>query len=133
MEYCLGIDYGAKKIGLALADRETKIAHALEEVERRIFLGRLKELKREFSLQAIIVGANLAYDKNIQETNLGFEKFKKNIQKEFPGREVIEQEEFFSTQLAQKNLLEAKKKRVNKQDNSEAARLILQSWLDKSE
>jgi putative Holliday junction resolvase len=130
-EYYIGVDYGARKVGLALADKETRIAHTLKEVDRRSFPSKLKELRGEFLLKKIILGANLTYKKNIQKVDLGLEEFKQDIQKELPEMEIIEQEEFFTTSLAQKNLVAAGKKKIAKQDNSEAARIILQSWLDK--
>jgi RNase H-fold protein (predicted Holliday junction resolvase) len=35
--------------------------------------------------------------------------------------------------MAQKNIKEFREKNITKQDNAEAARIILQSWLDRNE
>jgi len=45
--------------------------------------------------------------------------------------EVEYQNEMFTTKIAQANLMEKGIKSIKKYDDMEAARIILQSWLDK--
>jgi len=53
------------------------------------------------------------------------------MQKEL-GVQVKYQEEMFSTKMAQDSLKEKGAKKIKELDNQEAARIILQSWLDKN-
>lgn len=61
----LALDYGRKKIGLALADSEARIAaphDTLERVNRNEDMRRLREFVREHNVQQIVVGLPLRLD-----------------------------------------------------------------------
>jgi putative Holliday junction resolvase len=61
----LALDYGRKKIGLALADSQARIAaphDTLERVNRNEDMRRLREFVREHNVQQIIVGLPLRLD-----------------------------------------------------------------------
>jgi len=47
------------------------------------------------------------------------------------GIEVQYQNEMFTTKMAQQNLIEKGVKGIKRYDDQEAARIILQDWLDK--
>jgi len=64
-ERILAVDYGRKKMGLALADAEARIAepHAtLERVNRNEDMKRLRELVRDHGVKQIVVGLPLRLD-----------------------------------------------------------------------
>lgn len=138
--YYLGIDWGLNRTGLAIADDELQIATALGEVETVGLIERIKELQLEYNFREFIFGGlkfgdifNSA-DENIKnqlksDQQVGKEKCLKDLKK--LGIEITIAEEMFSTKMAQQNLLEGEKKKVSKQDNGEAAKIILQGWLDK--
>jgi len=61
----LAIDYGRKKMGLALADSEARIAEphsTLQRINRNEDLRRLREFAREHHVKQIIVGLPLRLD-----------------------------------------------------------------------
>lgn len=61
----LALDYGRKKIGLALADSEARIAEpqdTLERVNRNEDMRRLRELVRDHGVRQIVVGLPLRLD-----------------------------------------------------------------------
>ncbi|MGB7846695.1 MAG: Holliday junction resolvase RuvX [Candidatus Acidiferrum sp.] len=61
----LALDYGRKKIGLALADSEARIAEphdTLERVNRNEDMRRLREFARDHDVKQIIVGLPLRLD-----------------------------------------------------------------------
>jgi RNase H-fold protein (predicted Holliday junction resolvase) len=60
------------------------------------------------------------------------EKLGKLIQKLFSVN-VVYQNEMFTTKIAQARLIERGEKKVSKRDDAEAARIILQEWLDINE
>lgn len=126
VRYYLGIDWGAKKTGLAIADNETKIATGFVEVESEKLLRRIKRLNEEYNFSQVIIGraSHQAFreEKNIEVLARDLVKL---------GFTVELEEEFFSTKLAQQNLAQTQKKGISKIDNIEAARIILQSWMDK--
>jgi putative pre-16S rRNA nuclease len=61
----LALDYGRKKIGLALADSEARIAEphdTLERINRNEDMRRLREFARDHHVKQIIVGLPLRLD-----------------------------------------------------------------------
>lgn len=61
----LALDYGRRKIGLALADSEARIAEpftTLERINRNEDMRRLRELARDHHVRQIIVGLPLRLD-----------------------------------------------------------------------
>ena len=125
----LGIDFGKSKIGLAIADEETRIAFTFDVLKNdNEFWKNLKEICQSENVTKIIVGkTSHAIDKESSDEK---EEFGAKVFKE-TGVEVEFQEEMFTTKIAQQNLIEKGGREISKMDDSEAARIILQSWLDK--
>jgi putative holliday junction resolvase len=126
----LGIDYGESKVGLAMADNETKIAfvYATLKNDKDFLLSLLKIIEKE-NIGKVIIGIP-AYI-NRKEVEYAGEKLGEIIRKALPGMEIEYQNEMFTTKMAQDNLMEKGVRGVKKHDDEEAARIILQSWLDK--
>lgn len=125
MTHYLALDWGGKKIGVALADSETKIAFAHDIITNDDqFLDMLNRIIAEYNVADIIVGTP-QHDQFEQNKEL-IEKFIEKIERE-TEKVVLSVNEVFSTQSAQANLRAAGKKT---DDDAEAARIILQNWLD---
>ncbi len=117
----LGIDFGKTKIGLAVADSETRIAFGYEMLKNDKKLPeKIVEIIKKEGISKIIIG--FAGTKS-QELATLLERETK-LPTEF-------QNEIFSTQQAERNLKEKGAKKIKRLDDQEAARIILQSWLDK--
>lgn len=127
----LGLDWGLKKIGVALAQSETALATPLltlavknwEEV-----MARLAVLIKEEGVDALVVGqpVDLA---GAGKASKEFERFLERLKQ--LGRPVYLEDERMSTHQAQS----AKKSldlRPGKADDAESAAIILQSYLDRS-
>ena len=124
----LGIDWGESKIGLALADGETKMAFAYGALKNdKNIINNICDIIKKEEITTVVMGVPVYFNKK-EETFSG-RKMAEKI-KEATGVEIIFQNEIFSTQSAQKNLIEAGSKKV-KLDDAEAARVILESYLDK--
>ncbi|MDA3815609.1 MAG: RuvX/YqgF family protein [Patescibacteria group bacterium] len=119
-KYFLGIDWGKNKTGLALADAENLIATSLREVDTKNLTEEIKKISTEYNLGEVIFG--------ISETSADVKEIEQI--KEL-GLSVVFENEDFSTLMAQRNIQEFREKKITKQDNAEAARIILQSWLDR--
>lgn len=127
-KYFLAVDYGDKKCGLAIADDETKIASSYKIIETVGLLEEIKKINEENPVKKIILG-NFKLNE-IFENKKQIEKIAHRIEKEEKIK-IGFQDEIFSTKIAQDNLKELNKKNISGQDDAEAARIILQSWLDK--
>jgi len=123
----LGLDFGEKKIGLAIADTETKIATPFKIIanDDAIFK-QLREICEQEKIARIIVGVPLGLQgiksKQYGEVLCFINKLEKEIK-----IEVEQQDENLSSRYA-KNLL--KETRAKKLDDAVAAMIILQSYLD---
>lgn len=124
----LGIDYGISRIGLAVADAETRIAFAHGTIDSKNFLESLGKIIREENVDAVVIG-------ELGNAGKGKRSFEAREIGEMIGNslrvKVFYQEEMFSTKMAENNLKEAGVKGIKRLDNQEAARIILQSWMDK--
>lgn len=129
ISHILAIDYGKSKVGLAVADSETRIAFAHKTIDNnKNFIENLKKIVKEEQIDRIIIGKLNYAGEN--KTAFEAEKIGEILKKEF-GTAIEYQEEMFSTKMAENNLKEAGAKKIKELDNQEAARIILQSWLDK--
>ena len=129
-KYYLGLDWGKSKVGMAIADDETRIASPFAEVPAENVMDEIEKINRESPLGKIILGSLdviplPSSSKNVSE----IESFKSNLERR--GFEVVYESELFSSKMAQSHLKEKLAKQSSKSDNAEAARIILQSWLDK--
>jgi putative Holliday junction resolvase len=81
----LAVDYGRARIGLAIADGETRMAKPLstmERINRNEDLRRLRELVREHSVKQIVVGLPLRLDGTRGEMAEEAERFAQRIRKQ---------------------------------------------------
>ncbi|KKU54777.1 MAG: hypothetical protein UY41_C0003G0037 [Candidatus Moranbacteria bacterium GW2011_GWE1_49_15] len=126
----LGVDFGKSKIGLAIADEETKIAFSFDMLKNDgEFWKNLREICECEKVKKIIIGTP-SYKIN-QDGAEAVKKFAERAEKETGiGTEL--EEEMFTTKMAQAGLKERGVKNVSSMDDSAAARIILQSWLDRN-
>ena len=109
----LGLDYGQKHIGVALAIGP--LAEPLTTISTNNALQLIKELIKEHHIEAIIIGT---HDASMHNT----------LKQLRPP--VYEVDETLSTQDATKVMFHTTPKRRKLKEHAVAAALILQSWLD---
>ena len=81
----LAVDYGRARIGLAIADTETRMAQplsTLERVNRNEDMRRLRELAREHAVKQIVVGLPLRLDGTRGEMAEETERFAQRLRKQ---------------------------------------------------
>ena len=127
ISHVLGVDFGSSKVGLAVADMETKIAFALITLKNNAdLMNNLVKIISEKEIGKIIVGVTkYANQEDQAKKNFGaklIEKF--NLPVEY-------QNEMFTTKMAQNNIKETGVKNIAQKDDQESAKIILQSWLDR--
>ena len=125
--YIIGIDWGNRRCGIALADTETLIATGHGESKKQDLITNVKKIAEEVIIREIIIGFSFLSENDRQ--NAKIQEIVSEL--EVSGFTVKMEEEMFSTKMAQNHLVEAQKKHISKNDNVESARIILQSWIDK--
>lgn len=129
IKHILGIDYGASDIGLALADEETKIAFAYKTLKNdKNFLQNLAQIIEKENVKTVVIGIPSYINKESVEYDA--ERLGKFIEENLKI-EVEYENEMFTTKMAQAKLIEKGVKGIKRYDDQEAARIILQEWLDK--
>lgn len=134
MSEIIALDVGMKRTGLAVAQKEQKIAFGLTTVDTRMLLKTLKERSKENQIDTFVIGL----PKKVDNTLFEIEKFISNLinqlKENFPTTKIERIDERYTSKMAQKTLLESglpKKKRQNKALLDEiSAIIILQSYLE---
>lgn len=124
----LGIDYGRKKIGLAIADGPlAEPLKILRYEDTKILREKIKKIIKELAIEKIVVGVSEGTMAD-ESHNFG-EKLKKTC-----SVPVFFQDETLSTQEAQRLSRQAgiKRKKRKEMEDAYSAALILQEYLDSS-
>ncbi len=120
MKY-LGLDYGTKRIGVAVSDEGGRMAFPLAIVEAGPeALSKVDVLIKKNKVQGVVIGESLDFKGQANPVMEDIEQFKKDIG-ELCGLPVTYEPEFLTSMQAQRS----------GGDDSSAAALILQSFLDK--
>jgi putative Holliday junction resolvase len=123
----LGIDYGVKRIGLAVADTETKIARPLATVGEV----QLEEIiKREGPFEAVVVGLPRGLDGQDTAQTLAVRRFTDDTLWRDLRIDPVFQDEAGTSAVAEDRLIESGKKYTKADIDAEAASIILQDYLD---
>lgn len=131
ISHYLGIDYGRSSVGLALADEETRMAFAYDTYKNdKDLLQKIVALAEERNIRKAIIGIPSYVNKETIESEA---KRLGSLLEKTLEIEVFYQNEMFTTKMAQANLIEKGAKGINKQDDKEAARIILQEWLNNNQ
>lgn len=136
----LGIDYGEKRIGIAISDEEKKYAFSREYLNNDANIkDRLLKIIEDEKVSRIILGypLNFKSEKTIQTHKV--EEFKTNLEQFFKNKfintEIIFFDERLTSKLAQSNLIQSglkkKKRREKGLIDSLSAQIILQDYIDK--
>lgn len=144
----LGIDYGAKRIGVALSDEKGKMAFAygvIANIGAKKVLAKIKKICAENSVGKIVLGKSLNYKGEPNPIMDKIELFKEALEKE-TGLTVVYQNETLTSAEARRPLggerkrpptlskrkSPEKEKQARGKVDASAAALILQSCLDKN-
>ncbi|MFV0483301.1 MAG: Holliday junction resolvase RuvX [Bacteroidales bacterium] len=133
----MAIDYGKMRTGLAVTDMLRISANRLETVETfRLF----KFLKSYFSTEKVdVVVVGYPYEENFtpSENAERVEKFIEKFKAEYPDKELVLQDERYTSRMAQRAIIDAGLKKSKRRDkglvDGVSATIILQSHLDSLE
>ena len=137
MQRILGIDYGAKRIGLAISDEEATLAFPKEILfnDSNVFK-KIIEIVQNENISSFVVGDSVDLNDVKNPISEKIDVFVKKLESEF-NLPVYKQKEFFTSVEArgrdgkeQNNARKTKQVQNVKIDDSAAA-LILQRYLDK--
>lgn len=130
----LAIDYGTKRTGLAVTDVLQIIPGGLTTVATHELMDYLSSYFSKESVETIVVGYPTNMDGTESENMKHIRPFVQKLKKLYPDKQVVMQDERFTSVMAQRVILEAgihKMARRNKALVDEiSATIILESYLN---
>ena len=135
----LALDYGAKRIGVALSDETNTIAFGKEVIsnDSKLF-EKIDRIVLDSGVGKIVIGYPLNLKGLKTAQTIEVEKFELQLKDFFSklGKEVdiVRYDERFTSKMAQDSMIQSGMKKKKRQDKSNldiiSASLILQSYLD---
>jgi len=124
----LGLDLGDRRIGVAVADLDTRTARPLVTLpNNRAFFNELTKLQYEYHFQTIVVGWPTHITGQTSAQTKQVKVLSKRIKKHLPEIELIFEDERMTSKLAEARL---KGTAYHKGDiDAVAAQLIMEGWL----
>lgn len=130
----IAIDYGTKRVGLALTDPLLTFAYPFETLTNDKNLWKqLKHIMDEKGINKIILGYPIREDGKESILIPEINKFKEKLKKLF-NVDIILWDEIYTSRIAEKRILETRTKKKDRRDkrliDSNAAAIMLQEYLD---
>jgi putative Holliday junction resolvase len=130
----LAIDYGKKRVGLAVTDPLQIIANKLETIRAHDIFEYLTEYFRKETVDCVVVGYPTTMKNEASESIRYINPFLKQFQKKFPNMPLELIDERFTSKIAFQTMIDAglkKKDRQNKElVDAVSATLILQTFME---
>jgi len=129
----LGLDIGLKRIGVAVSDPFGVTATPLEFIlnDEKVF-EKINDLIKNYKISKIVIGLPLTLKGEEGEQARYTKEFVENLKNHIPQDiEIIFVDERFTSSLAEKTLLQTKKKNKKEKIDSLSAVFILQTYLDR--
>ncbi len=130
----LAIDYGKKRVGLAVTDPLQIIANRLTTVPTHEIWTFLKDYLAREDVEKVIVGYPLQMNNQPSEAVQYINPFLKKFQKDFPDMPLEQVDERFTSKMAFQTMIDAGLKKKDRQDKGTidgvSATIILQSYLE---
>lgn len=131
----LGIDFGTKRIGLAVTDPLGMFASPLETVRTHLFDDFIKEYTKTETIDEFVIGYPVRLNNQVSESVKHIDPFIKKLIKKFPGIPVHKMDERFTSEMAMRAMIEGGVSKKARQDRTMvdkiSAAIILQSFLER--
>ncbi len=134
MSRVLAIDYGQKRVGIAITDEEQIIASALTTLNSKDVIPFLKDYLDKEVVECFVVGLAKNLDDTPSESARFIEPFVRRLEDAFPEVSIERVDERFTSKMAFQTMIDAGVKQRKRRDkglvDKISATLILQSFLD---
>lgn len=129
----LAIDYGSKRVGLAVTDSLRIIASGLDTVHSKDLIAFLEAYFKKEQVDIIVIGEPKTLSNEASDSARFIEPFVTHMRKKFPDKKIERFDERFTSTMAHQTMLAGglkKKDRQNKElVDKISATIILQDYL----
>ncbi len=130
----LAIDYGKKRVGLAVTDPDQMIATRLTTVSSDAVWRFLDDYFGKESVVLVLIGYPVTLHNEPSEAVIWINPFIRAFQKKYPGIRIEQADERFTSQLALRAMIDSGLKKKERQDKAlvdgVSATILLQSYLE---
>lgn len=134
MPKIVALDYGSKRVGVAISDPENKIAFALTTISTELVLKYIIDLVAAEKTSLVVIGFPVNLDGSLNEISNEINVFINKLNQKIPEIIIEKYDERFTSVIAKRTILNSgigKQKRQNKSlVDKVSATIILQSYLD---
>lgn len=130
----MAIDYGKKRVGIAVTDPLKIIANSLETISTSDIWNFLDQYSKKEEIERFIVGCPKKMDGTLSESMEFIHPFVKKLQKKFPKIPVEYFDERFTSKIAFQSMIDGGVKKMARRNKGMvdkiSANLILQDYLN---
>lgn len=130
----LALDYGRKRVGIAVTDPLQMIANGLDTVPAASIIKFLKNYFEKERVDLVVIGYPLQMNNEPSEAVLFINQFIKSFRKNFPKMRYYLMDERFTSKIALRAMIDGGLKKKKRQDkwmiDKVSATIILQSYLE---
>lgn len=130
----LSIDYGMRRVGLAVTDPLQMFAKPLETIDNKKIMEYLKAYMIKEQVETIVLGQPMNMDGGETDATKPVEAFRVELIKLFPNIPIVMIDERLTSRMAKQVLIEAGYKKSDRRNkklvDTVAAALILQTYLE---
>ncbi len=134
MARILAIDYGTKRVGIAVTDPARIIASPLTTIHAEKLIQFLKDYDANEGIALFVIGLPKKLTNEDTDLTQTVRNFITHLKRVFPGKKVVTVDERFTSKMAFDTMLQGgmkKKERRNKENIDKiSATIILQSFLE---
>ncbi len=134
MPRIIAIDYGSKRVGLAVTDPLKILANGLTTVHSKDVIKFLEDYLKKEEVECIVIGEPKTLRNEPSDSARFIEPFVKHLKNKFPGMKIERYDERFTSAMAHQAMLLGglkKKARQNKETvDMVSATIILQDYLE---
>jgi putative Holliday junction resolvase len=133
MARIMAIDYGSKRVGIAVTDTLQIIANGLTTVHSKDLITYLEEYLKKESVECIVVGEPKTLQNEASDSARYIDPFVTHLTRKFPNIKIARYDERFTSALAHQTMRMGglkKKDRANKETvDMVSATILLQDYL----
>lgn len=135
MDRIIGIDYGRKRVGVAVSDPLGIFASALDTVPAANIIDYLKNYTLKEKVSRFVVGYPMNLNNKPAECAQYVDIFLKHLKKIFPDTPIVLEDERFTSKIAMQAMIAGGVKKMDRREKGAvdkiSAAIILQSYIDR--